>query len=70
MDAINTITLDIQQGMWVAVFSGPHSEEIQRLFGTTTLPTPFAGSTLPYMVFNSVMDKNPGVKVRMRGDNF
>lgn len=71
---INTITLDIQNGtagkMWVAIFSGPHAADIQRLFGTTTIPTPFAASTLPMTVWNTIVDQNPGAKVRMRGDSF
>lgn len=59
----NTITLKIENGSWMAIFSGPHAAHVQDLFGTKTIPTPFLAAAGEDIVRNSIADLNPGVDI-------
>jgi hypothetical protein len=50
---------------WVATIIGPEAETVHDLFGTTTLPTPFAASVDPDTVLAAVRQRNPGTPVRL-----
>jgi hypothetical protein len=61
----NAIEIVAMSGVWHARHSGPHARQIQRLFGTDTLPTPW---TTEYLTRGQVADEvgklNPDAEVR------
>jgi len=60
---MNQIVLKVERGMWVAEHSGPASDEIQELFGTRTIQTPFSTSTNTETVLSEVTRLNPEFNV-------
>lgn len=61
----NRITLRLIDNTWHAVFSGPHSADIRRVFGTDTIPTPFDWRLLAGEVRPVIERLNPGVAVEV-----
>jgi hypothetical protein len=61
----NTITLYWTPDGWMAEFGGPHAAEIDRLFGTTTIPTAFASGAEASAVYAGIKSKNPHVRVNV-----
>jgi hypothetical protein len=57
---MHSITLSTISGIWHATHSDP---SIMRLFGTATLPTPFAASMDADDVADRIAALNPGVIV-------
>ena len=55
----NLITLYRDHGFWMALFSGPKSDSVRRLFGTTALPTPFGADASETLVYDVVQRGNP-----------
>jgi hypothetical protein len=49
---------------WSVRFVGPHTEEVQDLFGTDTIPTPFTHLARPEIVKAEIERLNPGCVVR------
>jgi hypothetical protein len=60
---MNAIKLWNDSRQWNATFTGPHASEIQRLFGTDTLPTGFTAAAPSWQVEEEVRRRNPGVEV-------
>lgn len=60
---MNTITLEILNGVWHATYSGDHAAYIRGLFGAVSIPTAFTASTHPKVVRNLVQTKNPDAVV-------
>ena len=56
-----TMTRDLTG--WTATFIGPHGDEVERLFGTRTLPTVFTLQTDYLRVQRAIQALNPGVAV-------
>ena len=63
----NQIILISGKQCWEAQFIGPHAAKVQRLFGTTILPTPFVSdlriSADPDYIKAAIERMNPGVFV-------
>lgn len=59
----NSILLSVQDGAWMARHFGPQAAEVERLFGTTTLPTAFLASTPERDVVNRIAALNPATDV-------
>jgi hypothetical protein len=60
---LNVISLHFIGKAVVAKYIGPHSEEIQSLFQSDTLPTPFTTSTPMNAVIAEISRLNPDVLV-------
>ena len=58
------IKLSKRNGSWFATFMGSDAERIERLFTTTTLPTPFRDTMPATEVIRRVAALNPGYAVR------
>lgn len=63
----NVITLKRSMLEWVAVYSGPHAEDIKALFdmSTAVLPTAFTPTTDSQTVLAEIRRLNPDVDVRL-----
>lgn len=61
---LETITLRVENGRWVAVYS---SERVKSLMGCATLPTAFAATVSAHEVATLVRERNPGVVVSVEG---
>ena len=59
----NAILLRRESAGWTATFVGPHGDEVKRLFGGRTIPTPFTASALPLKVQTEIAKRNPCVDV-------
>lgn len=59
----DTIRLVKDTDCWVAVYQGPHREDILSLFGTAILPTPFTRSASAERVREEIQRLNPCVFV-------
>lgn len=57
---MNTITLFISRGMWIARFSNP---EVVRLLGTCDMPTPFTDAVSAGEVAAEIATRNPFSKI-------
>ena len=59
------ITLYQANGVWMANFSGPGSDDIRKLFGGTEIPTPFQDSMEEDRVYREIQHLNPGYTVML-----
>jgi hypothetical protein len=60
----NLIVIGPGDWLWTSLYIGPHAANVQRLFGTTILPTNY-GLTIPLeTVVAAIQGLNPGVAVR------
>ena len=59
----NRIDLHVDGDSWMAAYSGPHADEVRRLFGTTTLPSSFRATATGSRVLARIRELNPGVIV-------
>lgn len=57
------ITLERTPDGWVAHHEGPIASEVEQLFGTTSIPTPFAAEANPEELIAQIQQLNPGVEV-------
>ena len=55
----NAIALYIRNGQWYAQQFGPKAAEVQDLFGTTVLPTPFGSAVPAEEVLETIQGLNP-----------
>lgn len=62
---MNRITLFRTSQAWMADYAGPHAVNIERLFGTTLLPTAFTAKALPETVKRTIQSLNPAVIVEL-----
>jgi hypothetical protein len=60
---MNVITLVLIDGVWHAVYSGPHAAQVKALFHTDTIPTPFTRAASLEFVARKLEEKNPGCLV-------
>ena len=58
---MKTIKLINSRTGWLARFE--NDQEIIRLFGTDTIPTPYTENASPIMVKTEIMARNPGYNV-------
>lgn len=49
--------------VWMARFEGPGADEIEAVFDTDTLPTPFTIEVLPETVQQELQNRNPSIEV-------
>jgi hypothetical protein len=61
--SIMTVYLDGEN--WVVDHSGPIAKEVQDLFGTTILPTPYLKGYEGWRVQLELSNRNPGVIVKL-----
>ena len=62
----NTITLIRGKTGWSAIYEGPHATKIQKLFGSTTLPTVFTHEASSTLVLAEVAARNASCVVTVR----
>ncbi len=62
---MNRIVLTRGNKSWNATFYGPHADNILGLFGTRTLPLPFAVNALPETVLQEIELNNPHCSVEI-----
>jgi len=62
---MDKITLTIDNGLWIAIFSGPHAVAVESLFNSAAIPTPYTAATPRSEVLANVQRLNPGIIVEL-----
>jgi hypothetical protein len=62
------LTLHRGTDVWLCSHSGFGSEDVRKLFGTTTLPTPYGISIDPETVHSAISKLNPTALVMLEPD--
>jgi hypothetical protein len=62
---MNKILLIRTKQAWMAKHTGPHANEIIRLFNTSVIPTAFTAEANPTMVLAEIKRLNPKVTVEV-----
>ncbi len=59
----NIIRLTRNEFGWFCGFEGPHSVEVEDLFGTNTIPCGFTARASSEVVLEEIRARNPGIEV-------
>ena len=54
---------------WLATFEGPHAREIEKLWGVTTLPTPYTSLAAGADVRRALRARNPDCEVVLQEES-